>query len=1066
LTKSTLRGRLMASSMITGVALAALSAGGALAQATPAPAAAPAPAAESGAAVTEFVVTGSRIPRPNLTSVSPVTTINAQAIKLQGTTNVEDLINNLPQAFADFGQFESNGSSGTATVDLRGLGNVRTLVLIDGKRVQPGDPSTPVADLNFIPPSLIERVEVLTGGASAVYGSDAVAGVVNFIMKHNFQGLQIDAETSIGEHGNNNAQVRAADHFGSNNFGFPPLNFPSGSVWTGNRNTVTITGGSNSPDDKGNVEFYLAYTSIQPVLQGKYDYSTCALATNNSNTKQQFCSGSGGTTATGRLEPTTGPNAGTSFNVLGAAVPCPVGKAGCVSPILAPFSIGQAYNFNPLNYIQRPDVRYNAGEFSHYEINPMIDLYSSFMFMDDHTVAQIAPSGSFFGGNIYTIPCNDPLLSTAQANTLCGEGAGGTGVANATIGRRNVEGGGRTSDIEHMDYRMVFGAKGDLGSGWSYDVSGQYGKSLVTSVTGGYFLNSHLQQALDVVTSPTTGLPTCVGALPGGAAPTCVPYNLWSPGGVTPAALNYLEGTAINSGYTTEQVVTGSVAGDLGQYGMKSPWATEGAGISLGAEYRREYLQTRFDSVISSGDLAGGGGPIPDTSGSQNDKDIFGEVRIPLVQNMPGFKDLTFEGGYRYSNYTSGGGNSTYKAGLDWQIVPDFKVRGSYERAVRAPNVQELFLPVSQGLVVGTDPCGVGAPGQTPAFTPTQCANTFQHNFPGLTVAELTADLLAPGGPTNPLNLNPGAIPLYNNITQCISGQCGDLAGGNPALKPETGKTWSVGFVFTPTFFRGFNFTVDYFNIVVDQAIVTLPVPLIFNQCGINDVAAFCDLITRNAALNYSVQGGSGPGAGTVFTELLNVGSLVTKGVDVNADYRVALSDWHMPDVGSVDFNFTGTWVHDLTTTIAAGGFNSSFNCAGLFGITCGTPTPKWRHQLRVSWNTPWNLTLSANWRYLSPTNLDFNTANPALADGSQKDFFPSDAHIPAFNYFDLSFTYKLRDRYTFRGGVNNVFDRTPPLISANTIAIAGPAFGNGNTYPQVFDPLGRVFFMGLTADF
>jgi outer membrane receptor protein involved in Fe transport len=1066
LTKSTLRGRLMASSMITGVALATLSAGGALAQAAPAPAAA---AAETGAAVTEFVVTGSRIPRPNLTSVSPVTTINSQAIKLQGTTNVEDLINNLPQAFADFGQFESNGSTGTATVDLRGLGNVRTLVLIDGKRLQPGDPSVPVADLNFIPPSLIERVEVLTGGASAVYGSDAVAGVVNFIMKHNFQGLQIDAETSIGEHNNNNAQVRAANAFGSTSFGFPSLKLPSGSVWTGNRNTVTITGGANSPDDKGNVEFYLSYTSIQPVLEAKYDWSTCSLSSNNTNTLQQYCGGSS-TDATGRLNPTSplaGPSFKHNFNILGTPT---------AGGLLPGFANSQLFNFAPFNYIQRPDIRYNAGEYSHYEINPMVDLYSSFMFMDDHTVAQIAASGSFYAEDNFQIPCNDPLLSSAQANTLCGEGAGTPAVVTALIGRRNVEGGGRVSDIEHMDYRMVFGSKGDLGSGWSYDISGQYGKSVLTDIESGYFLDSRLLNAINVVNAlkvpvsstapngfvivpigtPGSG-PQCNSVIAGAGSinTTCVPYNIWSPGGVTPAALTYLNGVGINSGYTTEQVVSGSIAGDLGQYGMKSPMATEGAGISIGAEYRREFLQTSFDSAIQSGDLAGSGGPIPDTSGSQNDKDIFGEVRVPLVQNMPGFKDLTFEGGYRYSNYSSGGGNSTYKLGLDWQIVPDFKVRGSYERAVRAPNVQELFLPLSPGLVVASDPCGSA----TPTFTAAQCANTFQHNFPTLTTAQILADITAVGSAGNPINSNPGAAPVYGSITPCISGQCGSLAGGNPALLPETGKTWSIGAVFTPTFFRGFSLTVDYFNIVVDQAIVRVPVNLIFQQCALQGNPLYCADISRNAVASYAIFGGSG--AGQVFRPLQNVGALKTSGVDVNADYRVALSDWHMPDVGSVDFNFTGTYVHNLATTI----LTETYDCAGLYGTTCGTPTPKWRHQLRVSWNTPWNLTLSANWRYLSPTALDFNTNQAPLQNGF-KDIQPADAHIPAFSYFDLAFTYKLKDRYTFRGGVNNIFDRTPPLLDSNSFGISGPAFGNANTFPQVFDPLGRVLFMGLTADF
>ncbi len=1058
MTQTTVRARLMASSMISGAALAAVSAGSALAQAAPAPAAAPAQTAQNGTAVQEFVVTGSRIPRPNLTSVSPITTVNSQDIKLQGTTNVEDLINNLPQAFADFGQFESNGSTGTATVDLRGLGNTRTLVLIDGKRVQPGDPTVPVADLNFIPPSLIERVEVLTGGASAVYGSDAVAGVVNFIMKHNFEGIQIDAETSIGEHGNSNQQVRAANNFGHNSFGFPSIDFPNGSVWTGNRNTVTITGGANSPDDKGNVEFYMSYTSIQPVLESKYDWSTCGLSTNNTNTLQQYCGGSS-TDATGRLifnrrTSNISPFKGANFNVTGTPI----------SGVLPPFADSQLYNFAPLNYIQRPDTRYTAGEFSHYEINPMFDIYSSFMFMDDQTVAQIAPSGSFYGDNNYTIPCDDPLLSAAQANTLCGALAGTPVDSSALIGRRNVEGTGRVSDIEHEDYRLVLGSKGDLGSGWNYDFSGQYGKSMLTDVEEGYFLNSKLLNALDVVpvlngVRVPLGTPgavaTCVSALAGGPDGQCVPYNLWSAGGVTPAQTAYLSGTGINTGYTTEQVVTGSVAGDLGQYGFKSPYAAEGVGISLGAEYRREYLQTSFDAAIQGGDLAGSGGSIPDTNGSQTDKDIFGELRVPLLQHMTGAEDVTLEAGYRYSNYTSGGGNSTYKVGLDWQIVPDLRLRGSYERAVRAPNVQELFLPVAPGLVVGTDPCG----GSNPSFTAAQCANTFQTNFPNLTVAQILSGHHVRGQPCRPDQPYPGSgaglwkhHPVHlRSVRRAFGRQSGTEAGDRQDL-------------------------VGRLRLHADLHARVLPDGGLLQhrrgqrhrrgaaQPDLRSVrragnAGYCDLISRYNVNNYGIFGGLGQGS--VFTQTQNVGSLKTSGIDFQADYRVALSDWHMPDYGSLDFNFQGTWVDNLTTNI----LTETYNCAGLYGTTCGTPTPKWRHQFRISWNTPWNLTLSANWRFISGTSLDFNTNQTPLQNGFT-DILPTDAHIPDFSYFDLAFTYKLKDRYTFRGGVNNIFDRTPPLLDTNSFGISGPPFGNANTYPQVFDPLGRVFFLGLTADF
>jgi outer membrane receptor protein involved in Fe transport len=405
---------------------------------------------------------------------------------------------------------------------------------------------------------------------------------------------------------------------------------------------------------------------------------------------------------------------------------------------------------------------------------------------------------------------------------------------------------------------------------------------------------------------------------------------------------------------------------------------------------------------------------------------------------VPFVEDLTFEGGYRYSNYAYGGGNSTYKLGVDWQVIPDIRLRGSYERAVRAPNVQELFSPQVPGLTGGTDPCG----GATPAYTAAQCFNTYTLSHPGVTEATF-------------------ASTVYGNIPQCVSGQCGIISGGNPDLKPETATTKSVGVVFTPTFVPGFNLTVDYFDINVAGAIVSLPLSLILNSCALQDNLTSCALIQRDPVTN-AIFGGSQVGSkGNVITTQVNAGGLATSGLDVDASYHFSIPDWDHTEWGSISLHFEGTFVDRLVTSFPG----ERYDCAGLYGTTCGTPTPTWRHQARVSWKTPWNLLLSANWRYLGPTNLDFNTNQAALQNGF-KDTLSSDAHIPSYSYFDLSFTYKIKDRYTFNGGVNNVFDRTPPLLDSNSFGISAPAFGNANTYPQVFDPLGRVFYLGVTADF
>lgn len=1030
--RSSMRSRLLASSMITGLALTA---GAAYAQTAPPP-----PTATSGGApaVGEVVVTGSRIPSPNLTSVSPVQTVSGAVIKFQGVVNTVDVLDTLPQNSPSFGQFESNGATGTATVDLRGLGANRTLVLINGLRVGGQDPfeiASYVPDINFIPPSLIDRIDVLTGGASAVYGSDAVSGVVNFVMKTNFEGLQVDAQSSVFEYDGTDQQVRTAAGVGARNFGFPTPYWPKTPSWNGENYNVSVIGGANTGDGKGNVEFYLGYTEILAVLEGTRDYMTCGLSTNTSNTKQQYCGGSANN-AHGLLETLSGPNAGNVYNITGT----PVGG------VLPPFGYGQAYNFAPLNFVQRPDQRYTAGEFSHYEVNNALDLYSSFMFMDDDSVGQIAPSGSFLGDVTFNIPCNDPLLSSAQANTLCGpyvpatattpaSGAGSTAVEQALIGRRDVEGQPRAQATEHLDFRMVFGARGDLGGGWHYDVSDEFSRSVLTESENGYFSNSKLANAIDVIPGPGGTAVCAVG-------PPCVPYNIWAPGGVTPAALNYLTEVANFNGSTQQNDILATLSNaDLGPYGLKSPLAHDAFGVSLGSEYRVDELKTVYDQAYQSGDLAGFGGSFKNTEGSQHDIDVFGELRMPLIQDMPFAKDLSLEGGYRFSTYRYGGTSNTYKVGVDWQVVPDFRFRASYERAVRAPNVLELFEPDTPNLFAGQDPCA----GTAPSLSAAQCYNTIKNTLAKNNIAMTETSF---------------ATNVYGTIPKCPAAQCGNFSGGNIGLKPEAADTYTVGFVLTPTFVHNLTVTVDYFDIVVNQAIINLPATTLLRNCAVLDSSFDCALIQRNASAGYAIFGGNG--AGYVDTELVNGSKLSTNGVDVQADYRLRFDDIGLHNAGSLDFNLNGTYTATLTTILPD---NTGYDCVGLYGLVCGIPTPKWRHSLRATWDSPWGLQLSANWRFIGPSSLDFNTSNPDLQDGAYKDYFPTDAHIGAYSYLDLSFRYRVNDRVAFRGGVNNVLDTTPPLLDSNSFGISSPPFGNGNTFPQLYDPLGRYFFIGLTAD-
>jgi iron complex outermembrane receptor protein len=993
-----------------------------------------APAMAQDQAVETVVVTGSRIPQQGIYSSSPVTAVGQQEMKLEGTNDVSTLLNNLPSVFADFGNTQANGASGTATVNLRNLGSARTLVLVDGKRLMPGDPLLPVADLNNIPAALVDHVEVLTGGASAVYGSDAEAGVVNFIMRKDFQGVEVDGQYSVNNADNNGNNFRTLQ----NNAGFPnaPKNW-----WGGQSTDVTLLMGTNTADNKGNVTAYLSYRHIEPVLESKRDFSACSLTTNF--TTGLFCSGSSNYDRIVSFDQIVNGAPGAPADFFGGNTAW-VPYAGLPS---------QKFNYGPLNYLQRPDDRYTGGFFGHYEVNKAVDVYTSFMFADDHTVAQIAPSGAFLGSGpldfpgtaspgYFQINCSNPLMTAAQNAQLCntpgstlvggrynGNGNLTPGQALVQIGRRNIEGGNRQADLRHTSYRMNIGVKGDLGNNWSYDVYAQYGLSLFNQTYDNEWSKQRTENALEV--NPATG--NCFAAEPDGNGITadskCVPLDIFHGlGAITPTQLGYVAAQGFQQGYTREQVISGSLTGDLGEWGGQLPWAKSPIGISLGAEYRSEIIQLDTSRDFQINDLAGqGGATLPVPRSGFNVVEGFGEVRIPIVQDVPFVEDLTATGGYRYSSYDISGSVSSYKYGLEWQIVDDVKVRGSVQRAVRAPNVLELFAPANIGLFGGNDPCANSTAGA--------CAT----------------------------------VPHAGNATllSCPASQCNQQSSGNINLKPETSDTKTFGLVFTPTFIDGFTATIDYFNIKVDNYISFISPSLTLNGCygassSASSQAFFCPFVHRSGT-------GTIFGAGYVSDATLNLPYLQTKGVDFEANYTTDMADWGWHDAGSLGFNFLGTYTDQLKTqpipTPAVGaGQDKTYDCAGMFGITCGTPTPKWRHKFRVTWTSPWDFAVSVNWRHLGSVKFDGNSANTNLNSGAG--FDAPDNKISEFDYFDLSANWTVTEGLELRAGVDNIFDKTPPVLDSNTLAISGPPFGNGNTFPGVYDSLGRTLLVGGTYKF
>ncbi len=924
--------------------------------------------------VEEVVVTGSRIQRTNLVSASPVTQVDAEELRFQGTTRVEDLMKNLPQVYSNQNASQSNGATGTATLNLRNLGDERTLVLVNGRRMPAGSPlqGGTGADINQIPGALIRRVEVLTGGASATYGSDAVAGVVNFIMMDDFEGIQLDYQFSQYQHDNDNSRLQ--DLVESN--GFP---VPDGSKTDGDTQDISLIIGGNFDSGRGNVTAYASYREIDGVLQSERDYSACAL-----NNTGDGCFGSG-TSAEGTF---LTPGGGTYF-VQGDQF----------------IEGSQVYNYGPLNYYQRPDERYTAGAFGRYSINEHVEAYTELMFMDNQTNAQIAPSGSFFLD--YGISPDNPFLSAQQRDILFGDPSllNDDGTAPVTIGRRNVEGGPRNQDLRHTTFRGVFGARGDINDTWRYDAYAMFSEVSMENTYNNDLSNNKLRNAVDAVVDDDGNI-TCRSVV-NGTDPNCVPWNPWETGAIEPggAATQYLALPLFARGTTEQKIISGYVAGSLGDYGLQLPTADSGLEVVAGVEYRKESLDFNPDEGFRLGLGAGQGGATNAVSGEFDVNEYFLEASLPLIEGKSFAEEVVLDLAYRYSDYSTDITTDTYGISGSWAITQGIKLRGSYQRAVRAANIRELFLPQGFNLFdMDEDPCA----GANPTRSFEECARS------GVTQAQ------------------------YGNIIDSFAGQYNFLQGGNTELAPEEADTYSFGVVWSPEFIAGLTMTVDYYTIEIEQGIGTLEPEFILNQC-LDGVSGFCDNVKRNAQRGDLWIGSDVNSSGNVVALNDNLATEEVEGFDVIVDYSMELGD-----LGTLSFTDTMSIIETWDTQQAEGA--PVDDCKGNWGGNCGYPTPDFQNNLRVTWLTPWGITGSVNWRHISEVN-DLN----------------ENLDLEEMDYFDVSAIWDVMDNTSLRAGINNVFDEEPP-IAGNA---AGPSInGNGNVFPGMYDALGRYMFVGLSVEF
>lgn len=984
-------------------------------------------AAQQAAEPQEITITGSRIKAPNLTSDSPVLGVTKEEIAQSNTPAVEGLLNQLPSVMVNLTAASSSQTYDTTShIDLRGLGVTRTLVLIDGKRIGPSDPqgaTGAAADLNFIPTALIQSVEVMTGGASAAYGSDAVAGVVNFKLIRNFQGAELDYSFTADQHSNNNSefkQVLANTQIVSTGFKVAPA--PKNNFDGFIRDSSGIVG-ANSADGKGNVTIYADYRATTPVGNNSRDWNSCAIsATYTNNQSYKFCAGSSNT------------QYGKFVNLPGlVGISNKVGLNPDGSATFVKFTNSLLFNFAAYQYLQRQDDRAALGSYGHYEVNPHADLYAEMMYMDDSSQQEIGPAALPFGGvggvqTTLTIPCNNPYLGHSPGPLGVSQYTAigcAPGIASATLstfpGLRLLN--PRTDVITHDDYRALAGVRGDIDGNFSYDVSLSHWQTQFTRKDINFPLLSSVDSAI------TNGT-----------------LNIFQYQGDASQVSGLTNVTGLIVGQTKEDDAQFTINGDLGPYGGKSPFASSPVALAFGAEYRHDISVQTSDGNEAAGQLLFDT-QQPSFNGGERVFEEFGELNLPIIQDKPFVRSASLDLALRHSDYHVDNTNSafstnTYKVSGDYSPLDDFRLRGGFSRAARAPNVGDLFTPATFGTDGGySDPCSPTGNNLVPnAAYRAACTN------PAIGKAAVTAAQFANG-----------------LVPQCPANECNNITGGNVNLKPEEADTWTWGVVVTPTAIPGLTGSLDYWDAKVSGYVGPIQGATIINDCY-SGITSYCQYISRDP-LNGGLIGN-----GATNETNHNLDQLHYRGIDVELAYLRQLEDLGLgANLGSLSVHLSGTYMLDVITQNQATVL--SYNCVGEYGPNCnatsGGPQPAWRHQMRLTWTTPWDADISLNWRYINSVRLD-------STDPKQPDYGNSvaccsvpvgalDGSIPTYNYIDLSASYRLWEKYTFRLGVNNLMDKDPPVLN-QSFALNGALAGqNGNTY-NTYDTLGRVLFMSFQA--
>ncbi|MCZ8369848.1 MAG: TonB-dependent receptor [Porphyrobacter sp.] len=962
--------------------------------------------AEAPEEARNIIVTGSRIARPDLDAPSPVTVVTAEQIALTGTQTLETLLNDLPQVVPGATTTSNNPSGTFGTIDLRGLGPTRTLILLNGERLPPST-TTGVVDISLIPVQLIRQVEVVTGGASAVYGSDAIGGVVNFVLANDFEGVELNAQYGLNEDG------------------------------TGDEYSYGLVLGGNFADGRGNIAVSANYYNREAISTGRYDFTRVTTATYFDPATNRYypvddpsdiIPGSvlalSGGSATGPWGSITSPgnafrnlstllpgefaaantdcntatpgvavNAGTlSFNDAGALTPN-FTSGLCAIPLR---SIGSSrYNFAPDNLVQLPYDRYNFVTVGSYEFSDKTRLNVFGAYTASNLVQQLAPTPAQIPATGFTIDPTRAVFIPADLQVALDSRVNPTGTF--TYSRRFNETGPRLGRIESRNVNARAILEHDIDDNWKANAIFSWGRNALDTISIGNVNRTAVEQGVTGCRNPA-GVVNGPGILPG-----CIPISIFGPNTLNPAMVNFIQTDTVDIARFEQVRFAANLTGEL----FELPGGP--VAIAVGVEHRADDGSFVPDDAKQRGEIIGFNAANAQV-GSITVNEVYGEIRVPLLGG-DGFPDLlAFEAGARYSDYDTIGGLFNWKAGVEFAPVDWVRFRASYNKAARAPNVTELFQAGDQGFPGYTDPCNRGPQAVDPRS------------------ADLLARCLASGIPASEL-------PTFAQQ----NAQLQAFAFGQEDLSEERAETWTAGAVISPDWFPigRLNLTADYYDITIRGAIQALSAGFYLSQCFTATIQTECNRIVR----------GSDGQVASVNTGRRNNpdtnGPFIVRGVDIGGDWVIPLNEIFGGD-SDARIRFGNVFTYTLDYSVGGTNVVGEVGGGGFSGIIS-----KFKNNLTAAYETE-AFTGQVRWVYASGTD-----------DAA---FFGTDEGIntiPALSYFDLSLRARVNDRINLTGIVGNVFDKRPPQIN-------GYLAEQSNTAASFFAPIfyGRSFTVATNISF